>query len=176
MDRWKCWTNLRRSCLPPKHTWFATRAYLRPPPNGDPGSCLNRRQSNHRRSPIRPLPLRPQPPGQIPLLHPLKRRMAWHHSVRASRAWPELYLAEMMKRVFEIEVLECPRCPGAYANRGCYSSSGCHSENSGLSRAALAGAAGSSCILQILGPTGMVLRRPKSRCRIGVPSACAIST
>ena len=69
-----------------------------------------------------------------------------------------------------------PSLPGAYANRGCYSSSGGHSENSGLSRAALAGAAGSSCILQIFGPTGMVLRRPKSRCRIGVPSACAIST
>ena len=167
---------MRRSCLPPKHTWFATRAYLRPPPNGDPGSCLNR-QSNHRRSPIRPLPLRPQPPGQIPAAasvettHGLASLQSAPHEHGRNYTW-----AEMMKRVFQIEVLECPRCLGRMrivaaihppdATRKILDCLGLPSRAT----------AGSSCILQIFGPTGMVLRRPKSRCRIGVPSACAIST
>jgi hypothetical protein len=65
---------------------------------------------------------------------------------------------------------------GAHANHCCDSSSRRQSENSGVSRATLAGAAGGPGRLQIAHPTGMVLNTAEKPAPDSCASAWAIPT
>ena len=104
--------NLRRSCLLPKHTWFATRAYLRPPPKWRsrivPESAIESPALTDTASAPEAAASRPDSAAaSVETTHGLASLQSAPHEHGRNYTW-----AEMMKRVFEIEVLECPRCLG----------------------------------------------------------------